>query len=130
MCYRICCTLLLVSLASSCCRTRPVEAWWVDSLVKVFPDDSVGSHALSKPAFAAARRANLSLQLALRSPLGIGDLYVDALPLSGPGTPIDRIQVRRVEYVVATTNTLVRRATRCCAKRRPGFQTPWSRDSP
>ncbi len=103
--YRIFCTLLLVWFASSCRRTKPVEAWWVDSLVKVFPDDSVGSHALGQPAFAAARRANLSLQLALRSPLGIGDLYVDALPLSGPGMPIDRIQVRRVEYVVATTNT-------------------------
>jgi hypothetical protein len=103
--YRIFCALLLVWFASSCGRTKPVEAWWVDSLVKVFPDDSVGSHALREPAFAAARRANLSLQLALRSPLGIGDLYVDALPLSGPGMPIDRIEVRRVEYVVATTNT-------------------------
>ncbi len=103
--YRIFSTLLLIWLASSCCRTKPVEAWWVDSLVKVFPDDSVGSHALGEPAFAAARRANLSLQLALRSPLGIGDLYVDALPLSGPGMPHDRIQVRRVEYVVATTHT-------------------------
>jgi len=97
-----------------------VRAWFVDSLVKVFPDHKVGQDELRPAAFAAARGAHLSVQLALRSEDGIGDLYVDALPLAGPGMPIERVQVRRVEYVVVTTNTpgmpvgeLLRRPRRC-----------------
>ncbi len=97
--------LSLIWFASGCCRTKSVEAWLVDSLDQVFPDDPVGSKALKEARFAAARRSNISLQLALRSSIGIGDLNLDALALTGPGIPIDRIEVRRVEYVVATTNT-------------------------
>jgi hypothetical protein len=103
--YRFFAVLSLLWLASGCCRNKNVEAWLVDSLVNVFPDHKAGSNSLREARFAAARRSNLSLQLALRSGIGIGDLHVDALPLSGPGMPIDRMQVRRVEYVVATTNT-------------------------
>lgn len=103
--YRFLTALVLLWLASGCCRRKVVEAWLVDSLVNVFPDDSVGSNSVREARFAAARRSNFNLQLALRSGVGIGDLHVDALPLSGPGMPIDRMQVRLVEYVVATTNT-------------------------
>lgn len=97
--------LSILILASGCCRTRNVEAWLVDPLATVFPDDPAGSNTMREATFAAARRSYVSLQLALRSSAGIGDLYVDAQALNGPGMPIDRIQVRRVEYVVATTNT-------------------------
>ncbi|MCE5306636.1 MAG: DUF4091 domain-containing protein [Acidobacteriales bacterium] len=102
---RIFAVLSLIWFASGCCRTKSAEAWLVDSLDQVFPDDPAGSKALKEAKFAAARRSNVSLQLALRSSAGIGDLNVDALALAGPGIPIDRIEVRRVEYVVATTNT-------------------------
>ena len=92
-------------MAPGCGPPRPVRAWFVDSLIKVFPEHKVGQDELRPAALAAARGAHLSVQLALRAEAGIGDLYVDAMPLAGPGIPIERAQVRRVEYVVVTTNT-------------------------
>ena len=41
----------------------------------------------------------------MRSSQTVGDLNVDALPLTGPGMPIDTLRVRWVEYVVVTSNT-------------------------
>lgn len=92
--------------ATSGCLTRPkIEGWFVDSLIKVFPDDAVGTSRLAGTTFEAARNSNVNLQLALRSRQAAGDLYVDALPLQGPGAPIESISVRWVEYVVVTSNT-------------------------
>jgi len=109
------CALLLVS--SGCAGVPPLNAWFVDSLAKVFPDDRMYQNRLREAKFEAARGAHLSIQLALRSDSGMGDLYVDALALTGPGMPIETLAVRRVEYVVVTSNTrstpdeeLVRRA--------------------
>lgn len=98
--------LLLLSLLVTGCGSRaPVDSWFVDSLVKVFPDEPAGSNRLSTPVFHAARRSNVSVQLALRADENMGALYVDALPLSGPGIPIPSPRVRWVEYVVVTSNT-------------------------
>lgn len=88
------------------CAGRPaLDHWFVDSLIKVFPDDTPGRHSLGTSAFHAARNSNFSIQLALRTSRGLGDLYVDVLPLTGPGIPIESIRVRWVEYVVVTSNT-------------------------
>jgi hypothetical protein len=83
----------------------PVKAWLVDALVKVFPGDAAGKNALDIPVIDAARRSHTSIQLALRSDRTLGNVAVDALPLAGPGLPIETATVRRVEYVVVTTNT-------------------------
>lgn len=99
-------SICVVLLASAGCASRPgLEYWFVDSLIKVFPDDPPGRNRLADPAFDAARNSNVSIQLALRSPVALGDLDVDALPLTGPGMPIDSVRVRWVEYVVVTSNT-------------------------
>ena len=101
----------LIPLLGSClllagCGSRPrPESWFVDSLTKVFPDDRAGTNRLEEARFDAARRSNVSIQLALRCPDTVGDLYVDALPLTGPGMPIEAPRVRWVEYVVVTSNT-------------------------
>jgi len=97
----------LASLAfmAGCSRGPALEHWFVDSLVKVFPDDTPEQNRLRTPSFPAARNSNLSIQLALRSRRTLGDLYVDALPLTGPGMPIESIRVRWVCYVVVTSNT-------------------------
>ena len=68
------------------CSTRPgLEYWFVDSLVKVFPDDPTGTARLERAVFPAARNAHISIQLALRATQPVGDLYVDALALTGTG---------------------------------------------
>lgn len=94
---------LLGSVA--CSDQDGLQCWFVDSLTKVFPDDVYGVAMVIEPTFEAARNSHLSIQLALRAPRAVGDLYVDALALTGPGMPIESIGVRWVEYVVVTSNT-------------------------
>ena len=95
----------LFLIASGCGRRPALDYWFVDALEKVFPDDPAGSRRLDEPRFHAARRSNLSIQLAVRASQHLGGFYVDALPLTGPGLPIDSVRVRWVEYVVVTSNT-------------------------
>ncbi len=96
---------VLLGAAAGCAPSPELEYWFVDSLTKVFPDDPVGANRLGEAAFDAARNSNVSIQVALRTPVTLGDVYVDALPLTGPGMPIDSVRVRWVEYVVVTSNT-------------------------
>ena len=92
-------------VAAGCSDRDGLQFWFVDSLTKVFPDDSYGTSELVDPTFDAARNSHLSIQLALRAPRAEGDLYLDALALTGPGMPIESIDVRWVKYVVVTSNT-------------------------
>jgi hypothetical protein len=98
--------LLIASFWMAGCAQRPqLRMWYADSLTKIFPDDRAGAGQVDKPVFHAARRSNNSIQIVLRSPDTLGDLYVDALPLTGPGMPIPSPRVRWVEYVVVSSNT-------------------------
>jgi len=97
--------LFALASAAGCGYSPEVRHWWVDSLVKVFPDDPPGTNRLEGSTFQAARNANVSIQLAVRARETVGDLCVDAPALKGPGMPIETTRVRWVEYVVVTTNT-------------------------
>lgn len=97
---------LLVCLAhQACVRPELPSAWFVDSLIKIFPDTPAYAHQSETPLFHAARNTRVNVQIALRSPTYFADLYVDALPATGPGFPIESIQVRRTGYVVVNSNT-------------------------
>ena len=52
---------------ASTARAREFDAWFVDSLVKVFPSDPPGAQRLKRPEYWAARNQHLSIQLAVRS---------------------------------------------------------------
>ena len=95
--------ILLGSIHALGAAARP-EAWFVDSLTKVFADDRAGT-ATVPPAFDAARRASVSIQLAVRAGEAVPALTVEAPPLRGPGAPIPSIQVRWVEYVTVNSNS-------------------------
>jgi hypothetical protein len=98
--------IALSLLLAACGRGHGIEYWFVDSLTKLFPDDPKNAHAIDMPyRFQAARNSNLSVQFVMRSPVTVGDIYVEIMPMAGPGMPIDTISVRRVENVVVTTNT-------------------------
>ncbi len=84
--------------------TAPTQAWFVDSLVKVFPDDAAPPATAAEPLFDAARRSNLSVQLAVRSADTLAGVTIDAGPLHGPAT-ISSPQVRWVEYVNVDSNS-------------------------
>lgn len=82
-------------------REKP-EHWFVDSLVKVFPEDSVGKHALAEATVIGPRNGHASIQLALRP-----DRRMEKVTVSVEGLGKDKadVQVRRVGYVVVATNT-------------------------
>jgi len=83
-----------------------LSAWYVDSLVKVFPTDERGTHALRSPEFSAARNQHLSVQLAFRSSRALPALTVEVKPLEGgAGRSISSLEVRRVAYVVVGSHT-------------------------
>jgi hypothetical protein len=83
-----------------------LSAWFVDSLVKVFPSDASGTHALRSAEFSAARNQHVSVQLALRSIRPLPDLTVEVTPLEGgAGRRISGVEVQRVAYVVVGSHT-------------------------
>jgi hypothetical protein len=83
-----------------------LEAWYVDSLVKVFPGDTYGAHGLRSAEFSGARNQHLSVQLAIRSRRPLPGVTVEVKPLEGgTGRRISSIEVHRVAYVVVGSHT-------------------------
>ncbi len=83
-----------------------LNAWFVDSLVKVFPGDVRGAHALRSPEFSGARNQHVSVQLAIRSSRPLPDLTVEVKPLEGgAGRRVSSVEVHRVAYVVVGSHT-------------------------
>jgi hypothetical protein len=83
-----------------------LSAWFVDSLVKVFPSDLRGAHALRSPEFSGARNQHLSVQLAIRSSRPLPDLSVEVKPLKGGASHrVSSVEVHRVGYVVVRSHT-------------------------
>src|SRR5437667_11527378 len=86
--------------------STPPSAWFVDSLIKVFPGDGRGTHSMRTPEFRGARNQHLSVQLAIRSTMLLADITVEVKPLkSSAGHRISSIEVRRVDYVVVGSHT-------------------------
>jgi len=86
--------------------TPVLSAWFVDSLVKVFPGDAPGTHALRLPEFNAARNQHLSVQLALRSSRPLADLTAEVKPLERGGSRrLSSVEVHHVAYVVVGSHT-------------------------
>ncbi len=81
-------------------------AWFVDSLVKVFPSDSTGTHRLASPEYLAARNQHVSLELAIRSRLPLANLTAEAAPLEATGgQKISSLEIHPLGYVVAGSHT-------------------------
>ncbi len=97
-------------MAMSCCisavaaqgkGSTELSAWYVDSLVKVFPEDLAGAHALRSPEFIGARNQHLSVQLAIRSSRPLPAITAEVKPLEGgDGGSISSVEVHHVAYVV------------------------------
>jgi hypothetical protein len=102
-------------MALSCCASASavqgkgsaeLSAWYVDSLVKVFPDDAPWTHGLRSPEFLGARNQHLSVQLVIRASRPIPALSAEAKPLEGgAGRSISSTEVHHVGYVVVGSHT-------------------------
>ncbi len=83
-----------------------LSTWFVDSLDKVFPGDTRGTHGLQTPEFSGARNQHLSVQLAIRSGGPLPDLTVEVKPLEGgAGRRLSTVEVHHVAYVVVGSHT-------------------------
>lgn len=94
--------LLTASVLAWGAAARP-ETWFVDSLVKVFPEDKPAGAV--EPLFDAARRSSVSIQLAVRTAGALAGVTLEAPPLRGPGARIPSPQVRWVKYVKVNSNS-------------------------
>ena len=81
-----------------------ISVWSVDSLTKVFPNDSPGTHSETLD-FWAARGQHVSIQFALRSSEAIKNLSAEVNLENARGMMIDGNTVRQVGYVVVGSHT-------------------------
>lgn len=85
---------------------RGFNAWFVDSLVKVFPHDAARTHRLSAPDFSAARNQHVNIQVAIRSGAAVPGITATLVPLKdGDGHTIDSVTIRQEGYVVVGSHT-------------------------
>ncbi len=82
------------------------RVWFVDSLIKIFPGDAVGSHRLIRPELSAARGQHVSVQLAVRSARPLEGITAEAGPFKdSAGATLPGITVRPEGYVVVGSHT-------------------------
>jgi hypothetical protein len=82
------------------------RVWFVDSLIKVFPGDAVGSHRLIRPELWSARCEHVSVQLAMRSARPLDGITAEVGPFkSSDGTTLTGATVRPEGYVVVGSHT-------------------------
>lgn len=75
-----------------------LRLWYVDSLVKVFPDDPPGASELSGRTWLVPRNGHVSIQIAARSPRGTPPLAVELTAPEAGGRTLPA-QVRWADYV-------------------------------
>jgi hypothetical protein len=79
-------------------------AWFVDSLIKVFPHDAPGKHRLQTPEFRGARNQHVAVQLAIRSSITVRDVTAEVKLLQRIRR-IQSIEAHWVNYVVVGSHT-------------------------
>ncbi|MCW5981628.1 MAG: DUF4091 domain-containing protein [Bryobacteraceae bacterium] len=98
----LCCALLAVA-AAGCGARSGVTAWFVDSLVKVFPDHEARAGELSDRTWLIPRNGHASIQIALRSERAAPEVRVE---VQAPRKDDKELaaQARWVEYVPVGSN--------------------------
>jgi hypothetical protein len=82
------------------------RVWFVDSLIKIFPGDAVGSHRLIRPELPAARGQHVSVQLAVRSARALEGVTAEVGPFKdSAGVILAGATVRPEGYVVVGSHT-------------------------
>jgi hypothetical protein len=101
-------TILLLTSCGPGTGSHGLKAWYVDSLIKVFPDDAVGASGLSAGEFTAARNQHVNIQIAVRSTTAFSSLTasLDApKDQSGHAIAASNASIRQVGYVVVGSHT-------------------------
>jgi Glycoside hydrolase 123, catalytic domain/Glycoside hydrolase 123 N-terminal domain len=101
-------TILLLTSCGPGTGSHGLKAWYVDSLIKVFPDDAVGASGLPAGEFTAARNQHVNIQIAVRSTTAFSSLTasLDApKDQSGHAIAASNASIRQVGYVVVGSHT-------------------------
>jgi len=97
---------LLFAAGCSLSHRQELNTWFVDSLIKVFPSDSPGTHELATPELWGARNQHLAVQLALRSSKHLSSLSAEIPSIEdGNGQRIPSATVQPVGYVVVGSHS-------------------------
>lgn len=106
---KLLCVIAACLLCASCGwlgHSHNFHAWFVDSLIKVFPYDAAGTHRLASPEFVAARNQHVNIEVAVRSARPVSALTAAADTLKDhAGHIINNATVRQVGYVVVGSHT-------------------------
>ncbi len=99
--------LCLVSMGTMRASDPPaLDAWFVDSLIKVFPGDAPAAQAPRAPELWGARNQHVMVQLAIRSSHPLRDIRAEVRPLKGKaGRRIAGVEVHYVGTVAVRTHT-------------------------
>ena len=81
------------------------DFWFVDSLVKVFPDDQPKEHQIARPLLVAARNSHPTLQLALRAHQRVDGVTAGVEGWDKAAARSIGVQIRLVGYVVVAKST-------------------------
>ena len=101
-------TSLLLASCGPGTGSHGLKAWYVDSLVKVFPSDPVGTSQLASGEFVAVRNQHVNIQIALRSTRAYTAVSARLQPLkdsSGHTIAASDASIRQVGYVVVGSHT-------------------------
>ena len=83
-----------------------IDAWLLDSMIKVFPGTMPIKSGKTVPEWACARNGHISVQLAVRATESLENFSVEVPPLSGPGgKSIASVKVEQAGYVVVGSNS-------------------------
>src|ERR1041384_1071239 len=96
--------LFIVSATFFAAQPAQISVWSVDSLSKVFPNDSPGAHSVTLD-FWAARGQHVSIQFAIRSSKALKNLSAEFKLKNAKGEILDDSPVRQVGYVVVGSHT-------------------------
>ena len=87
-------------------QSQNIDTWFVDSLVKVFPADKPGTHALAVPELKGARNQHLSIQLAVRSSQAHRLVTAEVTPLEDDHRQkILTVTIHPIGYVVVGSHS-------------------------
>lgn len=97
---------ILLAVPARAAEPAAASVWFVDSLIKIFPNDVDGAHRLASVDLLAARGQHVSVQLAVRSARPLEGLTAEVATLKGAGgATLDGASVRPVGYVVVGSHT-------------------------
>jgi hypothetical protein len=99
---------LLLSACGPGTGSHGLKAWFTDSLVKVFPEDPVGTGRVASSEFTAARNQHVNIQVSLRSTRSFSAVTAHLEPLrdtKGLEIPSSAASIRQVGYVVVGSHT-------------------------